>query len=169
MSFERFDVDHIVLAPKGVFALEVKALFGAQQALDETAGLDAKVHQARRGAQKVTALLRAGGTPVPVKAVLVLAGPGAPHLPGRGIERDGVLIAALRDSHTWRPLMVGSAPGQAPALGTATAAARHLLTFCERRDQHQRSAWAHRGHRRANTAGTAGTAGKAGRLTRERR
>ncbi|ABS05983.1 nuclease-related domain-containing protein [Kineococcus radiotolerans] len=140
VPFERFDVDHVVLAPKGCFALEVKALFGRQQSLEDTYGLDSKVHQARQGATKTAALLRSHGIHKPVRPVLVLAGPGAPNLQGQVVDRAGVLIVAFRDSDTWRPVMAGpTSPDQALPLDTAAKAAGHLVTFCERREQHQRS------------------------------
>ncbi|WP_157873728.1 nuclease-related domain-containing protein [Kineococcus radiotolerans] len=139
IPFEHFDVDHVVLAPKGCFALEVKALFSRQQSLEDTYGLESKLRQARQGATKTAALLRSHGIHTPVRPVLVLAGPGAPNLHSQVVDRDGVLIVAFRDSDTWRPVMAGpTSPDQALPLDTAAKAAEHLATFCERREQHQR-------------------------------
>lgn len=140
VPFEHFDVDHVVLAPKGCFALEVKALFGRQQTLKETYGLDNKIRQARHSATTVQKLLRSHGVDIPVRPVLVLAGPGAPSLNGEVHQRDGVLIVAFRDSDTWRPVMASPTdPDHALPPRTAAAAAEHLLGFCARRDKHQRA------------------------------
>jgi len=153
VPFERFDVDHVVLAPKGCFAVEVKALFGSQQTLEATHGLASKVRQAQRGASTVAGLLRSQGVDIPVRPVLVLAGPGAPSLKGEVVTRDGVLMVAFRDSDTWRPVMAGTGHGLSPA--TALAAAEHLHTFCERREQHQRSRMTQRNRRRDPAPGKA--------------
>ncbi|GAA0305462.1 hypothetical protein [Kineococcus aurantiacus] len=115
----------------------MKALFGRRHTLQDTYGLAAKLDQARRGAHKVSALLRSHGLDVAVQPVLVLAGPGAPVVPGGAIKHEGVLVAAFRDSDDWRPVM--AAEGQALPLATAAQAADRLLAFCDQRDQHQRT------------------------------
>lgn len=134
LSFERVDVDHVVLAPTGAYAIEVKTLFGRRETLQATYGLPEKVEQARRGARKVQLLLASGGCPLPVRPVLVLAGPGCPSLDG-AVDLDGVLVMAFRDSATWRGDMARPAPTL--NLNTARSAARHLLAYQARRTEHQ--------------------------------
>ena len=135
VSFEGFDVDHVVLARKGCYAVEVKGLFGRRQRLDDTYELAAKTSQARRGAEKVQRLLRSRGVDLTVMPVLVLAGPGAPRMHGV-THVDGVLVAAFRDSDDWRPRM--AAPGGAVNIITARRAAEELLAFGRERAAHER-------------------------------
>jgi len=78
VSFAHRDVDHVVLATKRCFAVEVKASFGRRTTVDEVPGLAGKVTQARDGAAQVRRLLASRGMLLPVTPVLVLAGPGAP-------------------------------------------------------------------------------------------
>ncbi|MBN1096807.1 hypothetical protein JKP76_12650 [Blastococcus sp. TML/C7B] len=47
VSFEHVDVDHVVLAPAGCFAVEVKASFSRRGHLDRVLALDDKLAQAR--------------------------------------------------------------------------------------------------------------------------
>jgi hypothetical protein len=58
LMFERIDVDHVVLAPTGVFVVEVKWSLAPTPALDHMLSLDAKIAQTRAAARKIAGLLR---------------------------------------------------------------------------------------------------------------
>ena len=135
VSFERVDVDHVVLAGTGVYAVEVKGLSGRRETLADTYGLREKVEQARRGARKVELLLASCGCTLPVRPVLVLAGPGSSTLDG-AVDLEGVLVVAHRNSTTWRRAM--ARPGSALDLTTTAGdAAQQLLAYDARRRDHR--------------------------------
>lgn len=108
VSFAHRDLDHVVLAPKGCFAVEVKASFSRRTALNEVPGLAGKLAQARDGAAQVRRLLASRGMPLPVTPVLVLAGPGAPIMTAVQRHHD-VLVVAFADSDAWGLQMAGPA------------------------------------------------------------
>jgi hypothetical protein len=138
VSFESCNVDHVVLCPRGVLAVEVKGLLGRRQTLEGLHGRTDKLAQTRGGARKVQSLLRAGGLgEVTVTPVLVLAGPGVPTLTGDEYE-EGVRVLAFRDSDAWRPLLAAT---DRPALlneATARRAATVLLEHTRQRADHDR-------------------------------
>ncbi len=94
------DVDHILVGPAGIFALESKwtnvpwVIAG-----DIIEGPERNpTAQARRGARKVAGTLRSGRVrlEVAVNPVVVLWGPGAPMIEGGSTIVDGVLVAEGR-------------------------------------------------------------------------
>ena len=95
------DVDHVVLAPEGVYAVEVKTYLVRQRSLDQTHDLPRKRSQAARGAAAVRELLLTAGIDAPVYAVVLLAGPGAPVLEGPD-ERGRTWVASFRRTGDWR-------------------------------------------------------------------
>lgn len=126
VPFHRFDVDHVVLAPTGCWAVEVKSLLGRREPLDRTWGLPAKIEHADRGAREVRDFLRRAGIDIPVKPLLVLAGPGAPNLPGTGVVRDGVRVFAYRDSRAWLPPFAATGAVDLPSARRAADALLEL-------------------------------------------
>jgi hypothetical protein len=66
ISFAQRDVDHVVLARGGCFAVEVKATFGRRTSLSGVPDLKGKLAQARDGARQIQLLLDSRGVPLPV-------------------------------------------------------------------------------------------------------
>lgn len=136
ISFAQRDVDHVVLARGGCFAVEVKATFGRRTSLNGVPDLKGKLAQARDGARQIQLLLDSRGVSLPVRPMLILAGPGAPDL--TGIERhDDVLIAPLRNSDAWQPQFTD--PDGSLEEGTTRAAAAELLAYRSQRIDYELS------------------------------
>jgi hypothetical protein len=134
VSFVHRDVDHIVLARSGCFAVEVKATFGRRDRLSEVPDLPGKLAQTRDGARQIQRLLASRGVPLPVTPMLILVGSGAPEL--TAAERhDDVLVATLRQNHTWRPLLAG--PAHILDEATAERAAAELLAYRSQRTSYE--------------------------------
>lgn len=134
VSFAHRDIDHVVLARAGCFAVEVKATFGRRRRLHEVPDLSGKLAQARDGARQIERLLVSCGVPLPVTPVLILTGSGTPEL--TVAERhDDVLVVALRDGHTWRQQLAGLDPTLDEA--TAEVAAAALLAYRNQRTDYE--------------------------------
>ncbi len=98
--------------------------------------------QARRGARTVGLLLRSRHVPVPVRPLLILAGPGSPDLRGAVRLVEGVTVVAWRDIDTWGARLAATS-GALDEL-TARAAADALLAFHGERHSHDRAVTAGR-------------------------
>jgi hypothetical protein len=133
ISFAHRDVDHVILARGGCFAVEVKATFGRPRRLGEVPDLPGKLAQTRDGARLIQHLLAGRGVALPVTPVFVLAGSGAPELTATP-RRDEVLVATVRTSSTWGPLLAD--PGEALDQATAERAAAELLAYRSQRIDH---------------------------------
>lgn len=137
VSFDGCNVDHVVLCPRGVLAVEVKGLLGRRRELERTHGRTDMLIQVQGGARKIRSLLRAGGLPgMGVWPVLVLAGPGAPEVPG-GRDVEGVRVLAFRDSDTWRPQVAAPDPPVVLDEATARRVADVLLEHVRRRAEYE--------------------------------
>ncbi len=79
LLFDGYDVDHVLLAPTGVFVIEVKWSLSPSAHLDCVLRLSRHLHEVRAGARTVTGLLRPVHPSIAVHPVLVLASPGVPH------------------------------------------------------------------------------------------
>jgi hypothetical protein len=99
------DVDHVLIGEGGIFAIESKwtnvpwSIGG-----DKLVGPPSSpTFQARRSARKVASTLRSGSDPIdlPVMPVVVVWGPGAPHIAAGFAMVDGVLVAEGRRGQTW--------------------------------------------------------------------
>jgi len=133
VSFTHRDVDHVLLARAGCFAVEVKATFGRRRRLDEVPELPGKLAQARDGARQIERLLASRGVPLHVTPVLVLTGSGAPELT-LAERRDDVPVISLRKGHAWPQLA-----GLEPTLDEATAqvAASELMAYRSQRTDYE--------------------------------
>ncbi len=100
LLFDGYDVDHVIVVPTGVFAVEVKWSLSPSPDLDRVYGLAGYLHQTWAGARSVTGLLHPVDPGVTVHAVLVLAGPGAPRLPNP-VHRDGVTVVNPMTTKDW--------------------------------------------------------------------
>lgn len=93
------DIDHIVVAPSGVYALETKWRF-----VDHTpAVLSDFAAQATRNARKAASVLRSQTvtTPHDVVPLVVVWSKGQRGLPDDGLVVDGVLVVAGSDLRRW--------------------------------------------------------------------
>lgn len=146
LPFETHDVDHVVLTPNGVYAVEVKYLFGERpRDLQRTHRLVEALRQSLDNAARTRRLLRSRGQTHHVHPLLVLAGPGAPDLDGQVVDHEGVRIVALRDFDRCRDGAVGNGPDQLDLSG-ARDVAGILVQF-----QHAR--WAYNERNAAEAAG----------------
>jgi Nuclease-related domain len=134
VSFANRDVDHVLLARGGCFAVEVKATFGRRGHLSEVPDLPGKLAQTRDGARQVQRLLASRGVPLPVTPMLILVGSGAPELTVAE-RQDDVLVATLRNSDTWRPVIAGTAHTLDEA--AAERAAAELLAYRSQRTDYE--------------------------------
>lgn len=132
LPFDRADVDHVVLAPVGVLAVEVKEIHGLYRGVS-AARWNGMLEQARTGARRTTALLHQHGLALETWPVLVVAGAGAPELPGGRQVIDGVTVLMWRDSAAWRTRLTARSTLD---LDTACQAADALLGYRTRRWQH---------------------------------
>ncbi len=108
------DVDHVLVGPGGVFAVESKWTSSpwtvTELGIDGPLGRD-PVAQARDGARKVESMLRFGKErfDIRVQPLVVLWGPGAPKI-DRGIcGVSDVLVAEGRSSGHWVDKLDGAA------------------------------------------------------------
>jgi len=94
-----FDIDHLVVAPSGVFAVETKMHTANLTNARKHADLD----QARDSARKATSVLRSKHIELrrEVRAVLVVWGKASADIPDGGREVDGVQLLAGSDLATW--------------------------------------------------------------------
>jgi len=134
LMFERTDVDHVVLALDGVWVVEVKWVMTASSDLDHLWGLQAHLLQVQAATRKVRGLLRQVAPEVPVRALLVLSGPGVPDL-AEGETRDGVEIVPAMTHRGWARWSAGREASW--DLEAARPAARALVGFRDARVAHE--------------------------------
>lgn len=108
LEFERFNIDHVLVGPKGVVAVETKlrnqdwtvtkaSIENKYRRADPWAGRH--LRQTRRQADKLRSLMRAAGVHTEVLPVLVLWGRGIKGLSSATI--DGVLVGLGKDPADW--------------------------------------------------------------------
>lgn len=107
VMFDGCDVDHVVLAPSGIWVLEVKWSMTPADDLGHVWGLPSHLTQTRLAARKVAGLVRASAKGVPVHPVLVLAGPGMPALTAATV-REGVRVVNSTTRRGWRDLFASA-------------------------------------------------------------
>ncbi len=109
LEFERFNIDHVLVGPKGVVAVETKLRNNPGWTVTK-ASIENKHHrpdpwagrcfrQATRHADKLRSLLRTAGVRTEVLPVLVLWGRGIEGLSSASI--DGVLVGLGKDLTGW--------------------------------------------------------------------
>lgn len=103
--FDGCDVDHVVLTPSGIWALEVKWSMTPADDLAHVWGLPRHLEQTRQAARKVRGLLRSSAVGVPVHPVLVLAGPGMPQV-GPSTIFEGIRVVNSTSRRGWKALLV---------------------------------------------------------------
>jgi len=102
--FDGCDVDHVVLAPSGIWVLEVKWSMTPADDLDRLWGLTGHLEQTRQAARKVSGLVRSSARDIPVRPVLVLSGPCMPVV-GPGTVREGVRVVNTTSRRGWQALL----------------------------------------------------------------
>lgn len=140
VEFDRFDVDHVLVGPGGVFALETKrSSVPVTVHNDGLAGFyrGDPAQQARVGAEKIRRLLKSYKIDIAVRPVVVVWGPGVPELPGGSVVLDGdpngVIVIEGRRLRNALHRFEGGALGKEQA----DAVARAVTDFIARRDRHQ--------------------------------
>jgi hypothetical protein len=135
IPFEREDVDHVVVAPSAVLAVETKYHSRAYPGTNA----DSERHQrdlnaAERAAQKIRLLMRAEQMrdAAVVVPVLIVWGPGAPELPEGHRLEDGVHLVDGNHPELWMHLF--NAPRLAPSLRRDLHA--RFQKFVTKRSQH---------------------------------
>jgi hypothetical protein len=94
------DVDHILIGPKGIFAIESKWTNVPWSIRDDA--IVRAIFQARRGAHKVENALRfESAIHLPVVPIVVLWGRGSPAIDRGSAMVDGVLLAEGRRKRMW--------------------------------------------------------------------
>lgn len=134
VSFAHRDVDHVLLARAGCFAVEVKATFRRRQRLDQFPELPANLAQARDGARQIELLLGSRGVSLQLTPVLILTGSGAPDMTSPEWH-DDVLVVSLRNGHAWRSHLAGLDSTLDEA--TAKTAASELLAYRRQRTDYE--------------------------------
>jgi hypothetical protein len=117
VPFEREDVDHVVVAPSAVLAVETK--YHSRANPDSSAETDRhrrELHSADRAAHKIRLLLRAEQLrdAAQVVPVLIVWGPGAPELPDGYRLEDGVHLVDGNHPELWMHLF--NAPRLTPSI-----------------------------------------------------
>jgi hypothetical protein len=107
VDFEDMDVDHVVIGPAGVLAVETK---WSSEWRYEGGKLQFRfgdpIGQARRGARKIRYLLLSYGIHVDPVPVLCLWGPGLPDFPDGADWAGDVLLLHGKQAKAWRPLIL---------------------------------------------------------------
>lgn len=141
VPFKDFDVDHVLVGPGGIWAIETKNSMVPMKIRPDGIDLyggDACV-QARQAAQKIAHLLKSGGLDFEVLPALVLWGPGAPKLEqgfvalsapaGEVLAFEGTKLRLCRDQFSRSEL----------SLADAAAAYEVVTSFVARRDDYERA------------------------------
>lgn len=104
--FGKVDIDHVLICPDGVYAVETKLT-----SLEVSTGsrfadrhLRDFISDARNRCQKLQNLLSGRGVEVQVQPMLVLWGYRVADLPGGAMVAGGTLVAVGRQSPQWRSL-----------------------------------------------------------------
>jgi hypothetical protein len=155
VEFERFNVDHVLVGPGGIFAIETK---WTTQPWTVTHGrlaagrLGDPARQARAGAEKIATLLRHHARlDTSVEAAIMVWGPGRPSNGyGTPVQDDVVLLDGRSCRRYFRSL---SARLPAPEVELAAEALHAFVVERERYDRRRLS-----GARGARTRGTRGRA-----------
>ena len=134
IEFHRFDIDHVVAGPGGVFAVETKwtnydwrindCSFNDEYA--QTA-----VRQCREGASKISSLLRSRRLICEVRPLLVIWGPGRPMVDS-AVMVDDVLVVP---GHLLRRTL--SRLHGALDADTTVSVTREVKDFIQIRDEHE--------------------------------
>jgi hypothetical protein len=138
LTFQRYgDVDHILVGPGGIFAIESKYTTVEWKIVDgELVGPKRDpVKQARLGARKVESTLRSGKNPFefPVQPVVVLWGPGAPDIEtGWTIIRETLVAEGYR-RRMWVPQLAGHPLPREMVRSVASKLKRELANRTEER------------------------------------
>lgn len=104
LRFYGFDVDHVLVGPSGVTALETKwtARDLDPAAPEKERRLYEDIEAAVRGARKIETLLRhSAHLDIPVRPVLVLWGAGVRDIPGGRASINGVQVFVGRQKREW--------------------------------------------------------------------
>ncbi|MEX1178226.1 MAG: nuclease-related domain-containing protein [Nitriliruptor sp.] len=126
--FDGFNVDHVLIGPGRVYAVETKWRSGSVDRWQR----EEMAKNAARSADKVRSLLRAEKAPAAVEALVVVWGPGSHALEGVVERIDGVRIVAGPAVKEWRPRLDKTAQGMEINYPVIDAIRRYVV----RRDEY---------------------------------
>jgi hypothetical protein len=126
VAFDVHDIDHVVVGPGRVFAVETKW----RSSPVERAERAQFAARATKHAEKLGRLLRSEGAPAAVTPLLVIWGPGSHAMTKTVEEINGVKIVAGPSSKTWLPRLESSGSG----IALNFPVIRALESYVERRD-----------------------------------
>jgi hypothetical protein len=132
VAFADYDIDHVVIGPGAIFAVETKwrTTTPRQRDLIEFSS------QAKRSADRLRLLLKSHGVKRDVFSIVVLWGPGhSEALPPEGRPLGGALVVGGRHDETWRKVLEGRATG----FEIDFSAVRAVEKYVTAKDQHQAS------------------------------
>lgn len=137
VEFEDMDVDHVIVGPGGVFAIETKWKSGwkVEAGVLQTPFSD-PVGQANFGARKIRLLLRSRGIDVEVLPALCLWGPGLNALDGNGRLARSVQLLKGREAKSRRSQIV--ARGHRLGGDEVEAIGRELRGYVDRHERYVR-------------------------------
>jgi hypothetical protein len=108
VEFADFDVDHVVVGPGVVYAVETKWRLSPP----ERRYLSQFCRQSNRAANRLELLLKSKGVKRTVRPVVVLWGPGhRDSLPPEGVTVDGVLVVGGGHHGCWRSRLASAGVG----------------------------------------------------------
>lgn len=134
LLLDRLDADHVVLAPAGVFVVEVKWSLRPTVDLAHYFGLPADIDYTHAVAREVTGLLRYVAPGIPVHPVLLLCGPGAPRLEAV-VQWQGVTVVNPMTRRAWAAFLnynrrrVLTVDGARAAAEVLTSFRDHRITY----------------------------------------
>lgn len=131
ITFEKGNVDHVVVGPGRLYAVETKWMSGSGP---EGSWARRAAAQAEENASRIGRLLRSSGLEREVVPVLVVWGRGAKFFEGRREFFGSTRVVAGYDAEDWRARMENSAAGEFDSAGYEA-----LVRYAERRLAHQRS------------------------------
>lgn len=137
VEFDVLDVDHVVVGPGGVFAVESKN-YSAEIDLRQPPGwLSSTSQQAHTNARKIKGLVRRHAD-VEVRPVVVLWGARIANVPGGCAVVHDVLYCVGRQGRHWRTAFRGNA-GNALEPGKVEGVREAVQDFVEVRDRHRKT------------------------------
>lgn len=128
VSFSKGNVDHVLIGPSSVYALETKYMSSADDRRLIAAG-----RQASEGARRIQRLLRSEGVERDVVPVVVIWGRGRRRLGAPYQLRDGVRFVSGPDRSEWLDRLRRSADGEAADIEVYDA----LVDFVKRREVYE--------------------------------
>jgi hypothetical protein len=132
VAFADYDIDHVVIGPGAIFAVETKW----RTTMPRNRDLLEFSSQAERSADRLRLLLKSHGVKREVASIVVLWGPGHRELlPPEGRRLKGALVVGGGHGETWRRVLEGRATGFELDFSAVQAVEKYVTA----NDRHQAS------------------------------